>query len=1247
MRIILRRDPNKKTTVELTHDTKKKRIKLILPSFKKKHNDQKISPNIQKKSDVEVDITRPKKIVFRKRNIEINNKRIIIKKKKRSPPHNLPQRKQKPEQKQIVNKKVNKKKRTVLEYEKLLAQDKTRKAEHKELDIKLCEECLDHFVLKNTDESWISYMQKIDPQITKLRKALVDEKVRDPETFRQMFCALINEIIKSRGPFDNDTVMCKFLKYRFQIMYEFKVKILSPSYVEPKSQIPNIHALHDILNSLLAHPESKLFGKPIDPLKNCLTHYFRIVKTPLCLGDVQQRLNDRIYTTNDAFASDVRLVFENALSFYNNSDATGKKVRQIAQNVLDMFNSKFKALVELQEKDKKAQEKEKQEAEKKQSKPDGGFEVEEIIGEALDEFGQKRYLVWWKGYTKEESTWEPLDNLIDAPEAIQNWRDTKRYRKSIETKAKIEADPLKPKRNTTANRYYGYESLVRDPTANWDGWDIEAPAFPPLAPGVEDKIRGILSEQQRRLPSIQDKLENLIRLRKLKQLQEKTRDEKPASVIINKPVQKNYIDLNEERNSGKIRVSLLHHEKRKIKFNIQPPNKRRKLDHNRPKPGLNLSKLPPPPPVFKPTIWVKTPYGEGELVKQTPTKCTVHIKWGDVETKAYLNPKDVERIHDEEAEKQNKKNKIFLKNINNNHKKKPVAAAFSAVGPPTSHAPSHILKPIGNKKILITTNRGRNLLLSPQGPPRNSVNAQYSHSQRPMVNSDHIRQATQHPTSLSMVIDSRTQQAPTSLKRKRESYFNTDNPRKRPATNPQQHFPQNQHQHHPSTLPSSHIQYNQQNSFSQPPNIHTQNPMIQAQNTMIHTQNPQIKQQQQQQHPVIQSRPSHPQIQPSVPLHHQRPHQPQNFHPQPLIPVTNPHYNQQQSNGRQNPFSHRSSNVPPTMGPNSQEIDFVNPIVVNNLDSTIQITDQQKQHHQASFSTMGANSQHHYRPAMNAGAVDHGTAPHVVQKEIVIESHSLADLDLELNSPSLNAIDLGVQPNQNNFSLPSNLISMNNHNPFLSSNNNSFKNSSQQEENLEPNIQRSSTNFSQGFRDISTTSQKPNISQNSSQVKNPFADSPNSNPIKTTSSTQTSLQPNHRTIVKNYSLFGISGSSRNPDQNDIPSSSSFSNHESSTSALSIVNNIGEERKKLNIARPSNGIPNQGNSHIQPQSNVAAANTSNINPPPPSLLSADNNLPTFSEPCFNPEFEESDDGKQTEDIEGVEKNLPLIMDPVLF
>ncbi|EAX85594.1 hypothetical protein TVAG_181630 [Trichomonas vaginalis G3] len=57
------------------------------------------------------------------------------------------------------------------------------------------------------------------------------------------------------------------------------------------------------------------------------------------------------------------------------------------------------------------------------------YEVQEIIDERKS--GSKTlYLVLWKGYSREEATWEPISNLGNAKEAIKKFR---KNRFSIQT----------------------------------------------------------------------------------------------------------------------------------------------------------------------------------------------------------------------------------------------------------------------------------------------------------------------------------------------------------------------------------------------------------------------------------------------------------------------------------------------------------------------------------------------------------------------------------------------------------------------------------------------------------------------------------------------------------------------------------------------------------------------------------------------------------------------------------------------
>ena len=48
------------------------------------------------------------------------------------------------------------------------------------------------------------------------------------------------------------------------------------------------------------------------------------------------------------------------------------------------------------------------------------FEVEKVIDSQLKR-GKLEYLVKWSGYTDDYNTWEPVDNLSNSPEALDEF----------------------------------------------------------------------------------------------------------------------------------------------------------------------------------------------------------------------------------------------------------------------------------------------------------------------------------------------------------------------------------------------------------------------------------------------------------------------------------------------------------------------------------------------------------------------------------------------------------------------------------------------------------------------------------------------------------------------------------------------------------------------------------------------------------------------------------------------------------
>lgn len=92
-----------------------------------------------------------------------------------------------------------------------------------------------------------------------------------------------------------------------------------------------------LLTKLKNHKLGWVFNKPVDAEGLGLHDYFIIVKHPMDLGTVENRLNKNWYKSPREFAEDVRLTFRNAM-LYN---PKGQDVHYMAETLLRMFEEKW------------------------------------------------------------------------------------------------------------------------------------------------------------------------------------------------------------------------------------------------------------------------------------------------------------------------------------------------------------------------------------------------------------------------------------------------------------------------------------------------------------------------------------------------------------------------------------------------------------------------------------------------------------------------------------------------------------------------------------------------------------------------------------------------------------------------------------------------------------------------------------------------------------------------------------------
>ncbi|KAK1412135.1 hypothetical protein QVD17_33135 [Tagetes erecta] len=95
-----------------------------------------------------------------------------------------------------------------------------------------------------------------------------------------------------------------------------------------------------LLEKLMKHKHGWVFNTPVDPLALGLHDYFDIIKHPMDLGTVKSRLGKNWYNSPMEFAEDVRLTFQNAMTY----NLKGQDVHAMAELLLKLFEEKWKVI---------------------------------------------------------------------------------------------------------------------------------------------------------------------------------------------------------------------------------------------------------------------------------------------------------------------------------------------------------------------------------------------------------------------------------------------------------------------------------------------------------------------------------------------------------------------------------------------------------------------------------------------------------------------------------------------------------------------------------------------------------------------------------------------------------------------------------------------------------------------------------------------------------------------------------------
>jgi hypothetical protein len=92
-----------------------------------------------------------------------------------------------------------------------------------------------------------------------------------------------------------------------------------------------------LLARLMKHKHGWVFNKPVDASVLGLHDYHNIITKPMDLGTVKSKLSAGQYKSPREFAADVRLTFQNAMTY----NPKGQDVHHMAEQLLNMFEEKW------------------------------------------------------------------------------------------------------------------------------------------------------------------------------------------------------------------------------------------------------------------------------------------------------------------------------------------------------------------------------------------------------------------------------------------------------------------------------------------------------------------------------------------------------------------------------------------------------------------------------------------------------------------------------------------------------------------------------------------------------------------------------------------------------------------------------------------------------------------------------------------------------------------------------------------
>lgn len=92
-----------------------------------------------------------------------------------------------------------------------------------------------------------------------------------------------------------------------------------------------------LINQIWRCNAAKIFHKPVDPDKLGIPDYFEIVKEPIDLGTIKQRLNYNYYSNIKDFTDDIQRCFDNCLLFNGEDSPAGQRCLVVIEEFKKLY----------------------------------------------------------------------------------------------------------------------------------------------------------------------------------------------------------------------------------------------------------------------------------------------------------------------------------------------------------------------------------------------------------------------------------------------------------------------------------------------------------------------------------------------------------------------------------------------------------------------------------------------------------------------------------------------------------------------------------------------------------------------------------------------------------------------------------------------------------------------------------------------------------------------------------------------